>query len=111
MFTPALRSQATIQQQNKWLKPAIQYEIIGTYAQTEMGHGMGCFLILKHNSLQYYYVCSLHSFLLQPGTFLRGLETTATYDEKTEEFVLHSPTLTSIKWWPGGCELHIILMD
>ena len=38
------------------------------------------------------------------GTFVRGLETTATYDPKTEEFILHSPTLTSTKWWPGGCE-------
>ena len=46
----------------------------GTYAQTELGH----------------------------GTFLRGLETTATYDPKTQEFVLHSPTLTAYKWWPGG---------
>lgn len=36
------------------------------------------------------------------GTFLRGLETTATYDPDTEEFVLHSPTLTSYKWWAGG---------
>lgn len=36
------------------------------------------------------------------GTFIRGLETTATYDPKTEEFILNSPTLTSYKWWPGG---------
>ncbi|KAJ8926828.1 hypothetical protein NQ314_020678 [Rhamnusium bicolor] len=36
------------------------------------------------------------------GTFIRGLETTATYDPKTEEFVLNSPTLTAYKWWPGG---------
>lgn len=38
------------------------------------------------------------------GTFVRGLETTATYDPSTKEFVLNSPTLTSYKWWPGGCE-------
>lgn len=38
------------------------------------------------------------------GTFIRGLETTATYDPETKEFVLHSPTLTSYKWWPGGCK-------
>ena len=36
------------------------------------------------------------------GTFIRGLETTATYDSETEEFVLHSPTITAYKWWPGG---------
>lgn len=36
------------------------------------------------------------------GTFVRGLETTATYDPERQEFILHSPTLTSTKWWPGG---------
>ncbi|XP_061385814.1 probable peroxisomal acyl-coenzyme A oxidase 1 isoform X2 [Danaus plexippus] len=36
------------------------------------------------------------------GTFVRGLETTATYDPSTKEFDLHSPSLTSYKWWPGG---------
>ena len=40
--------------------------------------------------------------VLSVGTFIRGLETTATYDPKTEEFILHSPTLTATKWWPGG---------
>ena len=41
------------------------------------------------------------------GTYLRGLETTATYDPKSEEFVVHSPTQTSIKWWPGGRGLRL----
>lgn len=35
------------------------------------------------------------------GTFIRGCETTATYDFNTQEFDIHSPTLTSTKWWPG----------
>lgn len=30
------------------------------------------------------------------------LETTATYDPVTEEFVLHSPSITAAKWWPGN---------
>lgn len=38
------------------------------------------------------------------GTFIRGLETTATYNPKTQQFFLNSPTLTSYKWWPGGRE-------
>lgn len=38
------------------------------------------------------------------GTFIRGLETTATYDPKTEEFILNTPTLSAIKYWPGGCK-------
>uniref|UniRef100_A0A670IFA0 Acyl-coenzyme A oxidase n=1 Tax=Podarcis muralis TaxID=64176 RepID=A0A670IFA0_PODMU len=69
MFTPTLENQCTVAQREKWLPL-----IIGTYAQTEMGH----------------------------GTHLRGLETTATYDPATQEFILNSPTVTSIKWWPGG---------
>jgi acyl-CoA oxidase len=32
------------------------------------------------------------------GTFLRGLETRATYDPKTQEFILESPSLTAYKW-------------
>lgn len=37
------------------------------------------------------------------GTFIRGLETRATYIPETEEFILHSPTLSAYKWWPGSC--------
>lgn len=73
MFIPCLEGQGTPEQQRKWLGPAQKLQIVGTYAQTELGH----------------------------GTFLRGLETTATYDPETESFDLHSPTLTSTKWWPG----------
>ena len=36
------------------------------------------------------------------GTFIRGLETTATYDPRTEEFVINSPTVSSMKYWPGS---------
>ncbi|XP_043284897.1 probable peroxisomal acyl-coenzyme A oxidase 1 [Venturia canescens] len=74
MFIPALMGQGNVAQQSFWISRAWTCNIIGTYAQTELGH----------------------------GTFIRGLETTATYDEKTQEFVLNSPTLTSYKWWPGG---------
>ncbi|XP_020014929.2 peroxisomal acyl-coenzyme A oxidase 1 isoform X1 [Castor canadensis] len=74
MFIPTLLNQGTTAQQEKWLHSSQGLQIIGTYAQTEMGH----------------------------GTHLRGLETTATYDPKTQEFILNSPTVTSIKWWPGG---------
>ena len=57
--------QGTTEQAAKWLGRAWKMEILGTYAQTEMGH----------------------------GTFIRGLETTATYDPKAKEFVLHTPTI------------------
>ncbi|XP_038133968.1 peroxisomal acyl-coenzyme A oxidase 1 isoform X2 [Cyprinodon tularosa] len=74
MFLPTLLNQATPAQMDRFFMPAWNLEIIGTYAQTEIGH----------------------------GTHLRGLETTATYDPATQEFVLNSPTVSSIKWWPGG---------
>ncbi|XP_021931442.1 probable peroxisomal acyl-coenzyme A oxidase 1 isoform X2 [Zootermopsis nevadensis] len=74
MFAPAVIGQGTPEQQAIWLKKALNYEIIGTFAQTELGH----------------------------GTFIRGLETTAHYDPRTQEFILNSPTLTSYKWWPGS---------
>ena len=74
MFIPSLLSQGSDEQQAYWLPKAMSLEIIGTYAQTELAH----------------------------GTFVRGLETTATYDELSQEFVVQSPALTSTKWWPGG---------
>ncbi|KAL9961620.1 hypothetical protein ACROYT_G030602 [Oculina patagonica] len=74
MFIPTLKGQGTEEQKAKWLPLAESYQIIGTYAQTELGH----------------------------GTYVRGLETTATYDKRTQEFVIHSPSLSACKWWPGN---------
>jgi len=77
MWVPALLGQADDEQQAKWMPPSQSLAIIGTYAQTELGH----------------------------GTFVRGLETTATFDPSSQQFVIHSPTLSSTKWWPGGALL------
>lgn len=74
MFVPTIENQASEMQKEKWMPLIRNYSIIGTYAQTELGH----------------------------GSFIRGLETTATLDLSTDEFVLNSPTLTSLKWWPGN---------
>lgn len=74
MFVPTIKGQGTNEQQKKWLSLAYKMQIIGCYAQTELGHGSN----------------------------VQGLETTATFDPKTDEFIIHSPTLTSSKWWPGG---------
>lgn len=64
----------TDEQRKYWEKEVKEKPIFGTYVQTEIGH----------------------------GTYIRGLETTATYDRTTQEFVINSPTLTSTKFWPGG---------
>lgn len=32
---------------------------------------------------------------------LRDIETTATYDQATDEFIIDSPTITATKWWIG----------
>ena len=48
--------------------------IIGCYAQTELGHGSN----------------------------VAGLETTATLDTTTDEFVVHTPTIRATKFWPGS---------
>ena len=39
------------------------------------------------------------------GSDVSNLETTATFDEKTDEFIIHTPNLKAAKWWPGllGC--------
>jgi acyl-CoA oxidase len=31
-----------------------------------------------------------------------GLNTEAIYDQKTDEFIIHSPDITAAKWWIGG---------
>lgn len=35
------------------------------------------------------------------GSDVSGIETTATFDQSKDEFVICTPTITSTKWWPG----------
>lgn len=74
MFMHTLETMASEEQQNKFLPLARSFRIIGTYAQTELGHGSN----------------------------IQSLETEAVFDRKTDSFVLNSPKLTSIKFWPGA---------
>ena len=36
------------------------------------------------------------------GSNVRALETTAEYDADAQEFILNTPKLSSMKWWPGN---------
>lgn len=56
-----------------FLEPAERYELMGCYAQSELGH----------------------------GSDIQGLMTTATYDEETESFVVNTPFIKAAKWWIG----------
>ncbi len=81
----ALKYGTSREQRERWLPPAMNFDVIVAYCQTELGHGSN----------------------------VRGIETTATFDGNTREWILHSPTLTSIKWWPGGLgktATHAIIM-
>lgn len=73
MFMPTIREQGTPEQHKLFLEKAQKFEIIGCYAQTELGHGSN----------------------------VRGLETTATWNPEDKTFTIHSPALTASKWWIG----------
>jgi len=73
LFDETIREQGTAEQYARWAHRISTMQEIGCFAMTELGH----------------------------SSFLRGLETTATYDRKSEQFVIHSPTVTSTKWWIG----------
>ncbi|XP_073844174.1 acyl-coenzyme A oxidase 1-like [Musca autumnalis] len=74
MFVDVIKSQGSPEQVEKWAQLADNCNIIGTYAQTELAH----------------------------GTNVRGIQTRADYDSKTQEFILNTPCLQAYKWWPGG---------
>ena len=65
---------ASDEQQKKILPLARSFQVIGTYAQTELGHGSN----------------------------IQRLETEAVYDRATDTFVLNTPTITATKFWPGA---------
>ena len=78
MFTKSIKFLANEEQQKRWLPMINSLQILGCYAQTEMGHGSN----------------------------VAGIETTATFDKNTDEFVIHTPNIRATKFWAGGLGKH-----
>ncbi|KAJ4480822.1 peroxisomal oxidase [Lentinula aciculospora] len=73
-FEPVFLLQASQELLDKYAGLIATRGILGCYMQTELAHGSN----------------------------VAALETTATYILETKEFEIHSPTLTSSKWWIGA---------
>lgn len=75
LFLPTLRALASDEQQARWLPAAEAFRMLGCFACTELGH----------------------------GSFVRGLETTATFiparGNTPSCFEVHTPTETAQKCW------------
>ncbi|SDA01441.1 BZ3500_MvSof-1268-A1-R1_Chr10-1g02669 [Microbotryum saponariae] len=76
LFLGAIRSAATPNQFSYWLEKGVLglNGMVGCFGMTELAHGSN----------------------------VAGLETTATFDETTDEFVIHTPSVSATKWWIGG---------
>ena len=74
MFATSIREQCNDEQKAYWLPKVENWEIIGCYGQTELGHGSN----------------------------VKGIECQAKWDPKTKEFIIHSPAITASKWWNGA---------
>jgi len=78
MFQLTVLNMANDEQRKRWADKIKNLDIIGCYAQTELGHGSN----------------------------IAGIETTATFDKATDSIIINSPTLTSTKFWPGDLGHH-----
>jgi acyl-CoA oxidase len=74
LFGGAIDNLGTERHHRAYVPPLITLDLLGCFAMTETGH----------------------------GSDVQQLETTATYDPQTEEFVVNSPTPTSRKDYIGG---------
>ena len=73
MFVSMVNIMGSEEQVNAVKDDITTYQILGCYAQTEIGH----------------------------GSDVQGLETEAIYDEENEQFIINSPNIKSYKFWPG----------
>lgn len=73
VISSSLKSLCSDEQMKEWVPKVERYEMIVSYAQTELGHGSN----------------------------VSALQTEAVYIKDKDEFDIHSPTLESTKWWIG----------
>ena len=73
MFTFYIDMMGTDTQREQFMKKCINWDIIGCYAQTELGH----------------------------GSDVQNLETTAIYNEKNQTFTINTPSISAAKYWRG----------
>jgi alkylation response protein AidB-like acyl-CoA dehydrogenase len=73
LFRTTIEGQGDDEQRQAYLSDIDQFRMLGCFAMTELGH----------------------------SSYLRGCETTATYDRDSDSFIVHSPTLTATKIWIG----------
>ncbi|WP_313407690.1 acyl-CoA dehydrogenase [Aeromicrobium sp.] len=78
LFGGAIENLGTEQHHERYIRPLIDLDLLGCFAMTETGH----------------------------GSDVQSLETTATFDPATEEFVIHSPTPSARKDYIGGAAAH-----
>ena len=74
LFGGAIENLGTERHHDAYVRPLIDLDLLGCFAMTETGH----------------------------GSDVQALETTATFDPATDEFVVHSPTPSSRKDYIGG---------
>ncbi|KAI5481121.1 acyl-CoA oxidase [Pseudohyphozyma bogoriensis] len=76
LFLGAIRSGATSNQFSYWLEKGVLdlRGMAGCFGMTELAHGSN----------------------------VAGLETTSTFDEGSDEFIIHTPSVSATKWWIGG---------
>lgn len=81
LFSGSILNLGTKYHHDKYLGRAESMELPGCFAMTELTHGSN----------------------------VRKLQTTATYDPRTREFVINTPDDGAVKWWLGNAQLNAVM--